>query len=83
MPCGKVDPTIKLISCGAMPDTMICSKESLSLGTNLVPPYLSPCDWSGKLFSNYFNNFEIMSDHLQRIVVWPRRWPLTLLPLHC
>ena len=59
----KVDPTIKLISCGAMPDTMTGSKESLSLGTNLVPPYLSAGDWSGMLFSNCFNNFEIMSDH--------------------
>ena len=59
----KVDPTITLIACGAMPDTMTGSKESLSLGTNLVPPYLSPGDWSGMLFSNCFNNFELMSDH--------------------
>jgi alpha-N-arabinofuranosidase len=35
----------------------------LSLGTNLVPPYLSPGDWSGMLFSNCFNNFDLMSDH--------------------
>jgi alpha-N-arabinofuranosidase len=59
----KVDPTIKLISSGAMPDTMTGSKESLNLGTNLVPPYLSPGDWSGMLFSNCFNNFDLMSDH--------------------
>ena len=59
----KADPTIKLISSGAMPDTMTGSKESLSLGTNLVPPYLSPGDWSGMLFSNCFNNFDLMSDH--------------------
>ena len=59
----KVDPSIKLIASGAMPDTMTGSKESLNLGTNLVPPYLSPGDWSGMLFSNCFNNFEIMSDH--------------------
>ena len=59
----KVDPSIKLIACGAMPDTMTGSKESLSLGTNLVPPYLSPADWSGGLFSNCFNNFDLMSDH--------------------
>jgi alpha-N-arabinofuranosidase len=59
----KVDPTIKLIASGAMPDTMTGSKESLNLGTNLVPPYLSPGDWSGMLFSNCFNHFEIMSDH--------------------
>ncbi|MGA2248435.1 MAG: alpha-N-arabinofuranosidase [Verrucomicrobiota bacterium] len=59
----KVDPTIKLIASGAMPDTMTGSKESLSLGTNLVPPYLSSGDWSGMLFSNCFNHFDIMSDH--------------------
>ena len=59
----KVDPSIKLIASGAMPDTMTGSKESLNLGTNLVPPYLSAGDWSGMLFSNCFNNFEIMSDH--------------------
>lgn len=59
----KVDSSIVLIASGAMPDTMTGSKESLSLGTNLVPPYLSPGDWSGMLFSNCFNNFEIMSDH--------------------
>jgi alpha-N-arabinofuranosidase len=46
----KVDPTIILIASGAMPDTMTGSKESLNLGTNLVPPYLSPGDWSGMLF---------------------------------
>jgi alpha-N-arabinofuranosidase len=59
----KVDPSITLIASGAMPDTMTGSKESLSLGTNLVPPYLSPGDWSGMLFSNCFNNFDLMSDH--------------------
>ncbi len=59
----RVDPAIKLISSGAMPDTMTGSKEALSLGTNLVPPFLSPGDWSGMLFSNCFNNFDLMSDH--------------------
>ena len=59
----RVDPTIKLISSGAMPDTMTGSKEALSLGTNLVPPYLSAGDWSGMLFSNCFNSFDLMSDH--------------------
>jgi alpha-N-arabinofuranosidase len=59
----KVDPSIKLIACGAMPDTMTGSRESLSLGTNLVPPYLSAADWSGGLFSNCFNNFDLMSEH--------------------
>jgi alpha-N-arabinofuranosidase len=59
----KSDPTIVLIASGAMPDTMTGSKESLNLGTNLVPPYLSAGDWSGMLFSNCFNYFDLMSDH--------------------
>jgi len=59
----QVDPTIKLIACGAMPDTMTGSKESLNLGTNLVPPYLSPADWTGGLLSNCFNNIDLISEH--------------------
>jgi hypothetical protein len=48
-------PGITLLVSGAMPDTMTGSKKSLSLGTNLVPPYFSPCDWTGMLLSNCFN----------------------------
>ncbi len=58
-----VDPTIKLIASGAMPDTMTGSKESLNLGTNLIPVYLSPADWTGGLLSNCFNNFDLISEH--------------------
>ena len=59
----QVDPTIKLIASGAMPDTMTGSKESLNLGTNLVPPYLSSADWTGGLLSNCFNNIDLISEH--------------------
>jgi alpha-N-arabinofuranosidase len=59
----KVDPTITLLASGAMPDTMIGSKESLSFGTNLVPAYFSPADWTGTLLSNCFNNFDWISEH--------------------
>ena len=59
----KVDPTITLLASAAMPDTMIGSKESLSFGTNLVPAYFSPADWTGTLLSNCFNNFELLSEH--------------------
>jgi alpha-N-arabinofuranosidase len=58
-----VDPTIKLIASGAMPDTMTGSKESLNLGTNLIPVYLSPADWTGGLLSNCFNNIDFISEH--------------------
>lgn len=59
----KVDPTITLLASGAMPDTMIGSKESLSFGTNLVPAYFSPADWTGTLLSNCFSNFDLISEH--------------------
>lgn len=59
----QVDPTIKLIASGAMPDTMTGSKESLNLGTNLIPPYLSPADWTGGLLSNCFDNIDLISEH--------------------
>ena len=59
----SVDPTIKLIASGAMPDTMTGSKESLSLGTNLVPVYLSPEDWTGGLLKNCFDNIDLISEH--------------------
>ncbi len=59
----KVDPSIVLIASGAMPDTMTGSKESLNLGTDLVPPYLSPGDWDGMLLSKCFDNFDLFSEH--------------------
>jgi alpha-L-arabinofuranosidase len=59
----KVDPGIILLASGAMPDTMIGSKESLSFGTNLVPAYFSPADWTGVLLSNSFNHFDWISEH--------------------
>jgi alpha-N-arabinofuranosidase len=59
----RVDPTITLLASGAMPDTLIGSKESLSFGTNLVPAYFSPADWTGTLLSNCFNHFEMISEH--------------------
>ena len=59
----KVDPSIVLIASGAMPDTMTGSKESLSLGKDLVPPYLSPGDWDGMLFSKCFDDFDLLSEH--------------------
>lgn len=59
----QVDPTIKLIASGAMPDTMTGSKEALNLGTNLVPTYLSPADWTGGLLENCFDNIDLISEH--------------------
>ena len=38
----KVDPTIKLIAPGAMPDAMTGSKQAKRLNGQIVPDYLSP-----------------------------------------
>jgi alpha-N-arabinofuranosidase len=59
----KVDPNIKLIASGAMPDTMTGSKQSLRFGTNLIPPCLSPGDWTGIMLSNCFDNIDLISEH--------------------
>ncbi|MDW7980872.1 MAG: hypothetical protein RMH97_09925 [Verrucomicrobiales bacterium] len=59
----KVDASITLLASGAMPDTMIGSRESLSFGTNLVPEYFSRADWTGMLLSNCFDHFDMLSEH--------------------
>lgn len=59
----RVDPAIVLIACGAMPDTMTGSKQSLKLGRDLVADYFSPADWTGGLLTECFDNFELLSDH--------------------
>jgi alpha-N-arabinofuranosidase len=59
----KADPTITLIGSGAMPDAMTGSKQSLRLGTNLIPDYLGPADWTGGLLSNCLANMDLVSEH--------------------
>lgn len=59
----RVDPAIKLIASGAMPDVMTCSKQSLRLGNKLIPDYLGPADWTGGLFSHCLTNMDLVSEH--------------------
>jgi alpha-N-arabinofuranosidase len=59
----NVDPTIKLIASGAMPDAMTGSKQSLRLGDKLIPDPLGPADWTGGLFENCLNNMDLVSEH--------------------
>jgi alpha-N-arabinofuranosidase len=58
-----VDPTIKLIGSGAMPDTMTGSGESLHLGDSLIPKPLGPADWTGGLFLSCLDNLDLISEH--------------------
>jgi alpha-L-arabinofuranosidase len=58
-----VDPTIKLVASGAMPDTMTGSKQSLRFGTKLIPEPLSPADWTGGMFLHCLDAMDLMSEH--------------------
>jgi alpha-N-arabinofuranosidase len=59
----KVDPTIKLIAGGAMPDAMTGSKQAKRLNGQIVPDYLSPGDWSGNLLAHCLDNMDLLSEH--------------------
>jgi alpha-N-arabinofuranosidase len=59
----RVDPSIKLIACGAMPDTMTGAKQALLLGKEIVPDYLSPADWTGALLVDCFDQTDLISEH--------------------
>lgn len=59
----KVDPTIKLIAAGAMPDDMAGSKQAKRLNGQIVPDYLSAGDWSGNLLAHCLDNMDLLSEH--------------------
>jgi alpha-N-arabinofuranosidase len=58
-----VDPTIKLIGAGAMPDAMTGSKQAKRISGKVVPEYLSPADWSGSLLIRCIDNMDLLSEH--------------------
>jgi alpha-N-arabinofuranosidase len=58
-----VDPSIKLIGSGAMPDAMTCSEESLKRTGKIVTEYLGEADWTGGLFQHSLHNIDIISEH--------------------
>ena len=59
----KVDPSIKLIAAGAMPDAMTGSKQAKRLNEQIVPDYLSAGDWSGNLLAHCLENMDLLSEH--------------------
>ena len=59
----KVDPSIKLIAAGAMPDAMTGSKQAKRLNGQIVPDYLSAGDWSGNLLAHCLDNIDMLSEH--------------------
>ena len=59
----QVDPTIKLIAGGAMPDVMEGADQSKRIGGKYVPDYLTPADWSGYLLAHDLDNIDMLSEH--------------------
>lgn len=59
----SVDPTIKLIAGGAMPDVMEGADQAKRINGQYVPDYLSAADWSGQMLQNCLDNIDMLSEH--------------------
>ena len=59
----EVDPSIKLIAGGAMPDVMEGADQARRINGQYVPDYLSAADWSGQLLLNCLDNIDMLSEH--------------------
>jgi alpha-N-arabinofuranosidase len=59
----KVDPSIKLIAGGAMPDVMTGANQSKRISGKFVPDYLSTADWSGHLLAHCLDYIDMLSEH--------------------
>ncbi|HZD32315.1 MAG TPA: alpha-N-arabinofuranosidase [Candidatus Angelobacter sp.] len=59
----SVDPSIKLIAGGAMPDVMTGANQSKRIGGKFVPDYLSTADWSGHMLAHCLDNIDMLSEH--------------------
>jgi alpha-N-arabinofuranosidase len=59
----KVDPTIKLIAGGAMPDVMEGADQARRINGQYVPDYLSTADWTGQMILNCLDNIDMISEH--------------------
>jgi alpha-N-arabinofuranosidase len=59
----KVDPSIKLVAGGAMPDVMTGANQSKRISGKFVPDYLSAADWSGHMLAHWLDNIDMLSEH--------------------
>jgi alpha-N-arabinofuranosidase len=59
----KVDPSIKLIAGGAMPDVMEGADQARRINGQYVPDYLSEADWTGQLILHCLDNIDMISEH--------------------
>ena len=59
----QVDPSIKLIAGGAMPDVMEGADQSRRINGQYVPDYLSAADWTGQMLLHCLDNIDMVSEH--------------------
>lgn len=59
----RADPSIKLISGGAMPDVMEGADQERRINGQYVPDYLSAADWTGQMLLNCLDNIDMISEH--------------------
>ena len=59
----KVDPSIKLIAGGAMPDVMEGADQARRINGQYIPDYLSAADWTGQMLLNCLDNIDMVSEH--------------------
>lgn len=59
----KIDPSIKLIAGGAMPDVMEGADQARRINGQYVPDYLSAADWTGQMLLHCLDNIDMVSEH--------------------
>ena len=59
----KVDPSIKLIAGGAMPDVMEGADQARRINGQYIPDYLSAADWTGQMILHCLDNIDMISEH--------------------
>lgn len=59
----NVDPSIKLIAGGAMPDVMEGADQARRINGQYVPDYLSAADWTGQMILHCLDNIDMISEH--------------------
>jgi alpha-L-arabinofuranosidase len=59
----QVDPTIKLIGSGAMPDEMTVTLQGKRLDGKVLTEYGSKADWTGGMIAHCLDNMDMISEH--------------------
>ncbi len=59
----QVDPTIKLIGSGAMPDEMTVTLQGKRLDGKILTEYGSKADWTGGMIAHCLDNMDMISEH--------------------